>query len=54
MRQGGARLAVYATAAVKGTILGVLGALLVTLGLWSSIRAPTTTRVPMLVPFGPR
>ena len=35
----GLLLAIYATAAAKGTMLGLLGALLVTLGL---------------VPFGPR
>jgi len=38
--------AVYATGAAKGTIPGLLGALLVTLGLWM--------KAPMLVPFGPR
>lgn len=65
----GILLAVYATAAVKGTIPGVLGALLVTLGLWMKAKLeerwlheeldPGTyddycSRVPMLVPFGPR
>jgi protein-S-isoprenylcysteine O-methyltransferase Ste14 len=63
------RGAVYATAAAKGTILGVLGALLVTVGLWMKARLEENwlrtefdpgayddyrRRVPMLVPFGPR
>jgi protein-S-isoprenylcysteine O-methyltransferase Ste14 len=65
----GLLLAVYATAAAKGTILGVLGALLVTVGLWMKARLEETwlraeldpgayddyrRRVPMLVPFAPR
>lgn len=65
----GILLAVYATAAAKGTILGVLGALLVTLGLWMKARLEERwlreeldpgayddyrRKVPMLVPFGPR
>lgn len=65
----GLLLAVYATAAAKGTIPGVLGALLVTVGLWMKagleerwLRAELDPgayddyrgRVPMLVPFGPR
>jgi protein-S-isoprenylcysteine O-methyltransferase Ste14 len=62
-------LAVYATAAAKGTIPGgVLGALLVTLGLWMKASLEERwlrkeldpgaydcrRKVPMLVPFGPR
>lgn len=65
----GILLAVYATAAAKGTILGILGALLITLGLWMKARLEEKwlgkeldpgaydsyrNRVPMLVPFGPR
>ena len=65
----GLLLAVYATAAAKGTILGVLGALVVTLGLWMKARLEEQwlgkeldpgayedyrRKVPMLVPFGPR
>ena len=65
----GLLLAVYATAAAKGTILGVLGALLITLGLWMKARLEEQwlrteldpgayddyrRKVPMLVPFGPR
>ena len=65
----GILLAVYATAAAKGTIPGVLGALLVTLGLWMKARLEERwlreeldpgayddyrRKVPMLVPFGPR
>ena len=65
----GLLLAVYATAAAKGTILGILGALLVTLGLWMKARLEERwlrqeldpgayddyrRKVPMLVPFGPR
>ena len=65
----GILLAVYATAAAKGTILGVLGALVVTLGLWMKARLEERwlreeldpgayddyrRKVPMLVPFGPR
>ena len=34
----GILLAVYATAAAKGTILGVLGALIITVGLWMKAR----------------
>lgn len=65
----GLLLAVYATAVAKGTILGLLGALLVTVGLWMKARLEERwlraeldsgaydayrRRVPMLVPFGPR
>jgi protein-S-isoprenylcysteine O-methyltransferase Ste14 len=65
----GILLAVYATAAAKGTILGLLGALLITLGIWMKARLEERWlgeeldpgayddyrgRVPMLVPFGPR
>ncbi|MGH8289801.1 MAG: hypothetical protein ACREV7_12375 [Steroidobacteraceae bacterium] len=59
----------YATAVAKGTIVGVLGALLVTAALWMKARLEKRwlgqeldpgayddyrCRVPMLVPFGPR
>jgi protein-S-isoprenylcysteine O-methyltransferase Ste14 len=65
----GILLAAYATAAAKGTIPGVLGALLVTVGLWMKARLEETwlkaelggdaygtyrQRVPMLIPFGPK
>lgn len=65
----GILLAVYATAAAKGTILGIVGASLITVGLWMKARfeegwlsreldsgAYEAYRrgVPMLVPFGPR
>jgi protein-S-isoprenylcysteine O-methyltransferase Ste14 len=65
----GILLAVYATAGVKGTILGIVGALIVTLGIWMKARleegwlskeleagayADYRRRVPMLLPFGPR
>lgn len=61
--------AVYATAAAKGTIVGLIGALLVTQGLWMKARLEERwlrealdpgayeddrRKVPMLVPFGPR
>lgn len=65
----GILLAVYATAAAKGTIPGVLGALIITVGLWMKARLEEgwlrkeldpgayddyRRNVPMLVPFGPR
>lgn len=64
----GILLAIYATAAIKGTVLGIVGALLITLGLWMKARleegwlrhelgAPYETyrrRVAMLMPFGPK
>jgi protein-S-isoprenylcysteine O-methyltransferase Ste14 len=65
----GLLLAVYATAVTKGTILGVLGALLITVGFWMKARLEEQwlrkeldpgayddyrSKVPMLVPFGPR
>lgn len=65
----GLLLAVYATAAAKGTIPGLLGAVLVTLGIWMKARLEERwlreeldpgayddyrRKVPMLVPFGPR
>lgn len=65
----GILLAVYATAAAKGTILGLIGALLITVGIWMKARLEERwlrqeldpgayddyrSRVPMLVPFGPR
>lgn len=65
----GLLLGVYATAAAKGTILGLLGATLITLSLWMKARVEEgwlrkeldpgayddyRRKVPMLVPFGPR
>jgi protein-S-isoprenylcysteine O-methyltransferase Ste14 len=65
----GILLAVFATAAVKGTIPGIAGTLIITLGLWMKARLEEgwlrqelganayddyRRRVPMLVPFGPR
>jgi protein-S-isoprenylcysteine O-methyltransferase Ste14 len=65
----GILLAVFATAAVKGTILGIAGALIITLGLWMKARLEEgwlrqelganayddyRRRVPMLVPLGPK
>lgn len=65
----GILLAVYATAAAKGTIPGIAGALVITLGLWMKARLEERwlrgeldagaydayrRRVPMLLPFGPR
>lgn len=60
---------VYATAAAKGTMSGLLGALIITLGVWMKARLEESwlrkeldtgaydeyrRKVPMLVPFGPR
>jgi protein-S-isoprenylcysteine O-methyltransferase Ste14 len=63
----GILLAVYATAAAKGTVLGLIGAALVTLALWMKARLEEDflaselvdyqdykRRVPMLLPLGPR
>lgn len=65
----GILLAVFATAAAKGTIPGVGGALIITLGLWMKARLEERwlsselgpdeyeayrRTVPMLLPFGPR
>lgn len=65
----GILLAVYATAIAKGTVPGVLGAIVVTIGVWMKARLEEMwlsteldagaygayrRRVPMLVPFGPR
>jgi protein-S-isoprenylcysteine O-methyltransferase Ste14 len=65
----GLLLAVFATAGVKGTVYGIVGALLVTLGFWMKARTEEAwlreqlgaeaydayrKRVPMLLPFGPR
>lgn len=65
----GILLAVFATAALKGTILGLLGAFPITLGPWMKARLEERwlreeldpgayddyrRKVPMLVPFGPR
>jgi protein-S-isoprenylcysteine O-methyltransferase Ste14 len=61
--------AVYATAAAKGTILGLVGALVITIGIWMKARLEEQwlrdelgaqpydvyrRRVPMLVPLGPK
>jgi protein-S-isoprenylcysteine O-methyltransferase Ste14 len=65
----GILLAVYATAALMGTVLGLAGAALMTLGFWLKARleerwlaqelppgdyAAYRRKVPMLVPFGPK
>ncbi|HEY8950377.1 MAG TPA: isoprenylcysteine carboxylmethyltransferase family protein [Rhizomicrobium sp.] len=63
----GILLATYATMALKGTILGIAGALIITLGLWMKARLEEgwleqevegygayRHRVPMLLPFGPK
>jgi protein-S-isoprenylcysteine O-methyltransferase Ste14 len=64
----GILLAVFATAGAKGTILGVVGALVITAGIWMKAHLeeawlrgelPTDAydaycqKVPMLIPFGP-
>ena len=64
----GILLAVYATAALKGTVPGIAGAAIITLGLWMKARLEEDwlrqeldagaydsyrRRVPMLLPFGP-
>jgi protein-S-isoprenylcysteine O-methyltransferase Ste14 len=64
----GILLAVFATAAAKGTVLGLIGAFIITAGIWmkavleeSWLRDELNAgaydayrrRVPMLVPFGP-
>jgi protein-S-isoprenylcysteine O-methyltransferase Ste14 len=64
----GILLAVYATAALKGTVLGLVGAVVITIGLWMKARLEEgflrdelgdaydayRTRVAMLLPFGPK
>lgn len=65
----GILLAVYGTAAAKGTIFGLVGAFLVTLGLWmkagleekwlhqeldAGAYEAYRSKVPRLTPFGPR
>src|SRR6185503_5263841 len=64
----GILLAVYATAALKGTVLGLAGAAVITTGLWMKARLEEgflreelgpdydayRKRVPMLLPFGPK
>jgi len=65
----GMLLAVYATTAAKGTVPGVIGAIIVTLGLWMKAAleerwlsaeldageyARYRQHIPMLIPFGPR
>jgi protein-S-isoprenylcysteine O-methyltransferase Ste14 len=62
----GILLAIYATMALKGTLLAIAGALLITLGIWMKARLEERflreelgpdydayrARVPMLLPFG--
>lgn len=65
----GILLAIFATAAVKGTVLGLAAAPIITLGIWMKARLEERwlreqlgadaynsyrRRVPMLLPFGPR
>jgi protein-S-isoprenylcysteine O-methyltransferase Ste14 len=65
----GILLAVYATAALKGTVLGLVSAAIITLGIWMKARLEEgflrgelgadaydayRRRVPMLLPFGPK
>lgn len=65
----GMLLATYATMAAKGTVWGIAGALLITIGIWLKARLEERflreelgaeaydsyrRRVPMLVPFGPK
>jgi len=65
----GILLSVYATAAVKGTIPAIVGALIITSGTWMKARLEETwlssqlepdvylryrRMVPMLIPFGPK
>ncbi|MGD0142757.1 MAG: isoprenylcysteine carboxylmethyltransferase family protein [Rhizomicrobium sp.] len=65
----GILLAIFATAAAKGTVLGLAGAAIITLGLWMKARLEERwlreqlgaedydsyrRRVPMLLPFGPK
>lgn len=65
----GILLAVYATAAVKGTVFGLGGAAIITVGLWMKASLEERwlsreldagayeayrRRVPMLLPFGPK
>jgi len=65
----GILLAIYATAALKGTALGLAGAVVITIGLWMKARLEESwlrqelgsdsydayrRRVSMLVPFGPK
>jgi protein-S-isoprenylcysteine O-methyltransferase Ste14 len=64
----GILLAVLGTLLIKGTVLGLIGAMLIAVGLWMKARLEEKwlsaelgpgyeayrQRVPMLVPFGPR
>lgn len=65
----GILLAIFATAAVKGTIPALLGALIIAFGMWMKARLEERwlraeldpgayddyrRRVPMLIPFGPK
>ncbi|HEX4157187.1 MAG TPA: isoprenylcysteine carboxylmethyltransferase family protein [Rhizomicrobium sp.] len=65
----GILLAVFATAAAKGTVLGLIGAFLITIGIWMKARLEERwlrqelgaeaydaycRKVSMLIPFGPK
>ncbi|HEX4535184.1 MAG TPA: isoprenylcysteine carboxylmethyltransferase family protein, partial [Rhizomicrobium sp.] len=65
----GILLAVFATMIAKGTLAGIIGAVIITLGLWMKARLEEkflreqlgvaaydsySRRVPMLLPFGPK
>ncbi|HEY3638509.1 MAG TPA: isoprenylcysteine carboxylmethyltransferase family protein [Rhizomicrobium sp.] len=65
----GILIAVYATMAAKGTVLGIGGAIIITIGIWMKARLEERwlreqlgaddydayrRRVPMLIPFGPK
>jgi protein-S-isoprenylcysteine O-methyltransferase Ste14 len=65
----GILMAVYATAAAKGTVLGLAGALVISIGIWMKARLEEhwlrdemgvelynayRRKVPMLLPFGPK
>lgn len=65
----GILLAIYATALAKGTVPGLIGALVITVGMWMKARLEEVwlsgeldpeaypryrRRVPMLIPFGPK
>jgi protein-S-isoprenylcysteine O-methyltransferase Ste14 len=65
----GILVAVYATAAAKGTVLGLIGALIITIGIWMKARLEERwlrdelgadaydayrRKTSMLIPFGPK